>query len=226
MSRREIREWQLWSGPKIAQSLDSYWQKDIFDEQKDHVRTALAAVRKADPWALSLLDFGCGTGRYVPIVKRLGFEYTGVDITEEMLVVARERYPGTVFEADDIFGSTRPNGSYDVVMSANVIVHLPEFNRPFATLYRRAKRYVVIKLCYLTRRKGIIWKLFREPESYIQRNQQGFIEHFFNLRTVTDHITSTYQPGSISMDLFASGQSISDFQVVLIVAKPGVPRIA
>src|SRR5690349_14683299 len=152
--RREVREWQLWNEREVAKSLDSYWQKEIFDEQKDHVRTALAAVRNADPSALTLLDFGCGTGRYVPIVKELGFEYTGVDITEEMLGVARERHAGTVFEVDDIFESARSDGSYDVVMSADVIVHLPEFERPFATLYRLAKRYVLVKLCYLTRRKG------------------------------------------------------------------------
>lgn len=39
------------------------------------------------------LDFGCGTGRSTRFLKELGFEVTGVDISEQMIGKARERDP-------------------------------------------------------------------------------------------------------------------------------------
>lgn len=35
------------------------------------------------------LDFGCGTGRSTRFLKQLGFEVTGIDISEDMLQIAR-----------------------------------------------------------------------------------------------------------------------------------------
>jgi hypothetical protein len=148
-----------------------------------------------------------------------------VDVTNEMLAVARKRYPDTCFSTDDIFESARPDASFDVVMSIDVIVHLPEFERPFATLYRLAKSYVVVKLCYLTKRKGIGRKFLPDPASYVLRNGQGFIEHFFNLQRVIDHIFSTHHPEWLYTDVFLSGQPTSDYQVVIVVGKAGAPRI-
>ena len=48
---------------------------------RDHVRGTTA------------LDFGCGTGRSTRFLKELGFEATGVDISEVMIGKARERDP-------------------------------------------------------------------------------------------------------------------------------------
>jgi len=39
------------------------------------------------------VDFGCGTGRSTRFLKRLGFEVTGIDISEDMLVIARNMDP-------------------------------------------------------------------------------------------------------------------------------------
>jgi len=35
------------------------------------------------------LDFGCGTGRSTRFLRRLGFNVTGVDVSEDMLRIAR-----------------------------------------------------------------------------------------------------------------------------------------
>jgi SAM-dependent methyltransferase len=39
------------------------------------------------------LDFGCGSGRSTRFLKKLGFNATGVDISEDMLRIARATRP-------------------------------------------------------------------------------------------------------------------------------------
>ena len=40
------------------------------------------------------LDFGCGTGRSTRFLKELGFDVIGVDISEEMITIAKEILSG------------------------------------------------------------------------------------------------------------------------------------
>jgi predicted TPR repeat methyltransferase len=39
------------------------------------------------------LDFGCGTGRSTRFLRNLGFNVTGIDISEDMLQIARATDP-------------------------------------------------------------------------------------------------------------------------------------
>jgi SAM-dependent methyltransferase len=59
----------------------------------------LLRIRVDDEWAddgpFSVLDYGCGYGALVDHLDALGrpFRYLGFDVSEEMIRVARERYP-------------------------------------------------------------------------------------------------------------------------------------
>lgn len=46
-------------------------------------------------------DVGCGTGRLTPYLHQLGLAPTGVDLSPEMVRVARRDYPGFEFEVGD-----------------------------------------------------------------------------------------------------------------------------
>jgi len=39
------------------------------------------------------LDFGCGTGRSSRFMKKYGFDTTGIDISEEMIKIAKKNRP-------------------------------------------------------------------------------------------------------------------------------------
>jgi SAM-dependent methyltransferase len=53
-------------------------------------------IRRVTPDALSLLDVGCGTGRHLEYLKR-DFRVEGLDLSPEMLAVARGRCPDIPF---------------------------------------------------------------------------------------------------------------------------------
>ena len=77
------------------------------------------------------LDFGCGTGRSTRFLRQLGFEVTGVDISEDMIRKAREIDPSGDYRlvskdeaGDDL--SALPRGGYGLVLSAFTFDNIPQ----------------------------------------------------------------------------------------------------
>lgn len=73
----------------------------------------------------ALLDFGCGSGRWVDFFASRGFRYSGVDISTEMLRIARARHPAATFARIENDRVPHPERSFDVVCSIAAIHHNP-----------------------------------------------------------------------------------------------------
>ncbi len=78
------------------------------------------AVLKAVSFAgRSVLDVGCACGDLYPFVKAAGCErYTGIDIKEEYLTIARQRFPGVPFK---LIPGQHYHGKHDVVVAIEVL---------------------------------------------------------------------------------------------------------
>ncbi len=72
-----------------------------------------------------ILDFGCGTGWLTERLAEFG-ETTGIDLAERVIEAAQSRAPHIKFIAGDIFQSPLPCAYYDVVVSQEVIAHIPD----------------------------------------------------------------------------------------------------
>lgn len=105
------------------------------------------------------LDFGCGTGRSTRFLKELGFETTGVDISETMLAEARSRDPHGDYRLVTNDGPTDlPNNSFDIVLSAFTFDNIPTMERK-VTLFRQLGRVI--------KSTGRIINLVSSPEIYM-----------------------------------------------------------
>jgi SAM-dependent methyltransferase len=103
------------------------------------------------------LDFGCGTGRSTRFLRNLGFQATGLDISEDMLRIARATDPSGDYQlvpGDDL--SQFAVGSFDLVFCA-----FPFDNIPAAT-----KTRLFCDLAKLLSAGGIIVNLVSSPEIY------------------------------------------------------------
>ncbi|MFA6235451.1 MAG: class I SAM-dependent methyltransferase [Bacteroidota bacterium] len=69
-----------------------------------------------------VLDVGCATGYYSAILTSLGYEVTGIDISETGILKAREQYPDIRFEVQDATALPYPAGSFDFVFALGVSV--------------------------------------------------------------------------------------------------------
>ena len=50
----------------------------------------------------TVLDIGCGSGEHVNALQSLGYEISGVDISEQMVITAKKRFPHCKFEEADL----------------------------------------------------------------------------------------------------------------------------
>jgi SAM-dependent methyltransferase len=105
------------------------------------------------------LDFGCGAGRSTRFLRKLGFEAIGVDSSEHMIALARERDPKGEYRLvpDGDLGGLPPD-SYDLVLSAFTFDNIPTMAKKVA-LFRSLRSLLVAG--------GRIVSLVSSPDIYV-----------------------------------------------------------
>ena len=72
-----------------------------------------------------LLELGCGTGLFTgKVFHATGADITGIDISEDLLVQARQSYPQCRFQLGDAMNLDFPDGTFDGVYGSSVLHHL------------------------------------------------------------------------------------------------------
>ena len=113
-------------------SLASLWDSNMV-RNEDAIRLILdkGGIKKGT----RVLDVACGTGVLFPDYISRGALVTGIDISEEMIKVAKEKFP----EAEIICGDAEDfifNEKYDAVMIYNAF---PHFAAPYALFENLSK---------------------------------------------------------------------------------------
>lgn len=73
-----------------------------------------------------IADLGCGSGVFTDRMHKRGFACTGVDLSPKLIRVAQHKYPGIEFLEGDIEHLPFADGSFDGVLLAGVLHHLPD----------------------------------------------------------------------------------------------------
>jgi SAM-dependent methyltransferase len=82
------------------------------------------------------LDAACGTGRHARHLLELGHEVTGVDLSPEMLTVARAKVPGATFREADLRNIPGAGGEFDLVVCGLALALVAELGAAVAELSR------------------------------------------------------------------------------------------
>jgi len=115
------------------------------------------SLPKGEGRLLKALDFGCGTGRSTRFLKKLGFDAIGIDISEDMLTIARRLDP----VGEYLYGShiCDPNkGKFDLISAVFTFDNLPGIE------YRTD---LLKQLGGLLKENGIILLVNSTPEIYV-----------------------------------------------------------
>lgn len=100
-----------------------WWQKEHL-----HSTYGIGALEKAIKFTddkSTALDIGCGSsGRFIDVLIRNGFTPAGLDVSAEMISLARQRNPGVIFYIGDICTWKLPR-KYDLISAWDSTFHLP-----------------------------------------------------------------------------------------------------
>jgi SAM-dependent methyltransferase len=125
---------------RIAQ----WWQQQHIDST--YGITALERAIKFVENKSTALDIGCGSrGRFIEILIRNGFTPSGIDISSEMIALARQRHPKVTFYAEDICTWQFPQ-KYDLICAWDSTFHLP----------LAEQKPVLKKMCDNLNRQGVV----------------------------------------------------------------------
>jgi len=117
----------------------------------------LPEILRAHVTGRRALDFGCGTGRSTRFLRKLGFDVTGVDISEDMLRIARTTDPSGDYRlvpGDNL--NQFAAGSFDLLLCAFPFDNVPGEMK--ARLFRDLRRVLAPT--------GTIVNLVSSPEIY------------------------------------------------------------
>lgn len=137
-------------------------------EQSDYAEVNKQVVKARFPRldGKRVLDLGCGYGFYTDYFRSIGADALGVDGSEAMLRIARERYPMTAFASMDI---TKPlafaDEAFDLVFANQVFMDIEELDLVFSQCRR------------ILRPGGILYYSIVHPAFYDchwLKNEQGF----------------------------------------------------
>ena len=115
---------------ELTSDLAPRWLREITPHIKDHHQR--------------ILDLGTGTGFFAFLLAQKGYSVTGIDLTEDMIAVAKEQVlvlqdslQGTVdFHCMDAMKLDFSDESFDVILARNLTWTLPDVESAYKEWYR------------------------------------------------------------------------------------------
>ncbi len=156
-------------------------------EEMESSINVCSVIEKLYKPGMSILDVGCGSGHYYRSLKDrldINVNYKGVDKTRHYIQLARKAFNNDkMFSIGDIYNLEFEDGSFDIVMCNNLIVHLPPPPPPaIKELIRVSNKAIIIRV-YVGGKNYIVKEVFRsdqiegvEPESSNPESEADLIK--------------------------------------------------
>ncbi len=150
--------------PEVAQKILEETERQYdriavdFSETRAGLWADFESIKPLVPSGGSLLDIGCGNGRLYELFRGADIRYTGVDASEQMVVIARGRWrdSGATFIKASALNLPFPDNSFNTVVLAAVLHHIPGKDLQIQALREAARVLAPGGHIFLT-----VWNLFQ-----------------------------------------------------------------
>ncbi len=205
---------------ELQERLRTQWTEAVQDwiETDQSIRTGML-----DSWMLgalgevsgkSVIDIGCGEGRFSRLLSELGATVTGIDLTEPLIERARELGSGkeTYLQGDAENLEGVADNSFDLAVSYIVLVDLLDYRRSIREAYRVLRPGGSFVVCNVhpmrTASNNIVgWirdssgKLFYPVDNYTEEGPREFLwwgGPFINMhRTISSYVSAFLDAGFV-----------------------------
>jgi len=161
--------------------------------------------RYSDNSVQTILDLGCGTGKHAMILASRDYQVTGVDCSEDMLIIARQEvqalnntnYSPPVFYKGDL-RTTDLGKRFDVVLMMFAVLGYQLTNEDVLAALRTVRRHLAVGglfICdvwygpaVLSHRPADRLKIVPTKKGKIIRAASGSLDTFSHLSTVHYHL--------------------------------------
>lgn len=140
---RQLLDDETYSVGELTSEADPRRGYRSWSERYDEPGNPIIAIEEPAVWARlealppgRALDAACGTGRHSRRLVELGHAVVGVDLTPEMLSIARRNIPQATFVEADLRGIPTADAQFDVVVCGLALAHIAELDAAVAELGR------------------------------------------------------------------------------------------
>ena len=125
---------------------------DLLNQQKDYLQEVdyiISLINKFAPKSKYILELGCGTGSHAIHLADKGFQITGIDQSQDMINIAKERIKTLpksisnliIFNIGDIRNYSI-NESYDIVLSLFHVISYQVTNRDLSQSFNTVSKHL------------------------------------------------------------------------------------
>ena len=147
VEQRDHYSYTVYADPATARAFDDRRFGGPIGELVASTQARVLASFIGELSGRSILDVGTGTGRAALLLAGRGARVTGIDASDEMLAVARQRAAADGLSVQFLSGDAHaldfPDRSFEVAVSLRLLMHTPEWRACLAELCRVADRLVV-----------------------------------------------------------------------------------
>lgn len=148
----------------IVKSSVNYYQNnrntidELYESEQHFLKPIFKKVKR-------VLDIGCAAGGLSKACNQINplIFYTGIDISPELISLAKNDYPKGNFKLYDGKNIPYPKLSFDLVFSVGVLHHLSHWKIMISQMLSVSKDYVVFDLRLSTK------KTLNDPKRYYQK---------------------------------------------------------
>src|SRR5215213_1572559 len=154
-------------------------------------RVFVEVVKKLDG-VKSICDLGCGNGHITGRLAALGYQVTGVDASASGINIARRTYPGVEFVEAMIDRDLKNLGTFDLVISSDVIEHLyrPSDLLNAATALLKPRGQILLGTPYHGYFKNLVLAATGKMDAHFSALHDGGHIKFFSVSTLSKLMTT------------------------------------
>ena len=163
----------------LGDSFTNNYELGLLDYRQNIIDTILKYQYECG----NLLDIACADGWFIEQLKMRGYSIfcMGIDITPNLIERAKSRMPKEIFLIGDAMDIDMPSNSFDFVLCAGILMHLPDYKKAISEACRVSDKYVMFST----------YGTYKDSYS-LHDTKNGFLNYFYRVADIASNISSNF----------------------------------